>query len=113
MEEYISLNHMAPTKIDNARYFIPHHCIIKSDSTITRLRVVFDAPCAATNEKSLNMLKVDPNLHDYIFTILCRFRYHKYAVSAGIAKMYRQALVDDADSYWQCIYGEPLSTIQS
>ena len=82
MEEYISLNHMAPTKIDNARYFIPHHCVIESDSTAIRLQIVFDASCATTNGESLiDMLKVGPNLQEDIFTIFCRFRYHKYAVS--------------------------------
>lgn len=105
-----SLQHMAPTAASDARYLIPHHCVIKPESSTTRLRVVFDASCATTNGKSLNdMLQVGPTLQDDVFTILSRFRYHKFVLVADIAKMYRQVLIDEEDMKWQCILWKPSS----
>ncbi|XP_036346966.1 uncharacterized protein LOC118756302, partial [Rhagoletis pomonella] len=105
IHEYAELGHMTLT--DNSthnRYFIPHHCVIKADSSTTKLRVVFDASCQTSNGRSLNdILRVGPTLQDDIFTILVRFRIHKYVLMADIAKMYRQVLVDNADANWQCI----------
>lgn len=49
------------------------------------------------------MLLVGPTLQDDIFTILSRFRYHKYVLVADIAKMYRQVLVHEEDQKYQCI----------
>ncbi|XP_075167569.1 uncharacterized protein LOC142239667 [Haematobia irritans] len=105
MNEYHTLGHMSPLPaIDVAHCnFIPHHGVLKLDSSTTRLRVVFDASCATSNGKSLNdVLCVGPQLQDDIFSMLSRFRYHKYVMVADIAKMYRQVLVDPADAQWQC-----------
>lgn len=89
---------------EHARNFIPHHCVTKEDSSTTKLRVVFDASCRTSNGKSLNdILLVGPTLQDDIFTILLRFRAHKYVLMADIAKMYRQVQMNSADSSWQCI----------
>ncbi|XP_017470269.1 PREDICTED: uncharacterized protein LOC108361969 isoform X1 [Rhagoletis zephyria] len=89
---------------EEARNFIPHHCVTKADSSTTKLRVVFDASCRTSNGKSLNdILLVGPTLQDDIFTILLRFRAYKYVLMADIAKMYRQVQMNSADSPWQCI----------
>lgn len=86
------------------RYFIPHHCVIKPDSSTTRLRVVFDASCKTTSGYSLNdILCVGPTIQNDIFNILSRFRFHKYVLVADITKMYRQVLVDERDARWQSI----------
>ncbi|XP_037827391.1 uncharacterized protein LOC119615458, partial [Lucilia sericata] len=105
MDEYLYLKHMQPaSSLQDVKYFIPHHCITKPDSSTTRLRVVFDASCCTTSGKSLNdILCVGPTLQDDIFTMLSRFRYHKYVLVADIAKMYRQVLVHNDDMQWQCI----------
>lgn len=64
----------------------------------------FDGSCQTSNGLSLNnILRVGPTLQDDIFTILTRFRFHKYALVADIVKMYRQVLVHDEDCIWQCI----------
>jgi hypothetical protein len=51
MQEYTTLGHME--KIHNVyltkpHYFIPHHYVLKPDSTATKLRVVFDASSKTT-----------------------------------------------------------------
>lgn len=106
MQEYIQLGHMqliqTQPEIDNQitfpngkttfkSYYIPHHAVIKSDSTTTKLRVVFDASCKSTNGKSLNeSMLIGPVLQDKLFDLLLRWRTFKIVIKADIAKMYRQ-----------------------
>ncbi|XP_070144684.1 uncharacterized protein [Drosophila kikkawai] len=96
MDEYESLGHMKevpPTRIPTDHYFIPHHCVLKPESSTTKLRVVFDASCKTTSNKSLNdILYAGPTVQSELFAILLRFRTHKYVFTADIEKMYRQNL---------------------
>ncbi|XP_017474300.1 PREDICTED: uncharacterized protein LOC108364925 [Rhagoletis zephyria] len=108
MQEYIELNHMAlvqPCELSSkAGTYIPHHCVVKLDSSTARLRVVFDASCHTSNGVSLNdILRSGPTLQDDIFTILFRFGTHRFVLMADITKMYRQIIVDDRDAKYQCI----------
>ena len=78
-------------------YYLPHHCVFK-DSTTTKLRVVFDASSKSPNGNSLNdCLLLGPRLQDDVFDILIRFRLHQFALSADVAKMYRQVALDESD----------------
>uniref|UniRef100_A0A1I8N6A2 Uncharacterized protein n=1 Tax=Musca domestica TaxID=7370 RepID=A0A1I8N6A2_MUSDO len=57
MRDYENLGHMSlfkNLKLDEPHYFIPHHCVLKPNSTSTKLRVVFDASCATSSDTSLN-----------------------------------------------------------
>ncbi|XP_055913388.1 uncharacterized protein LOC129947012 [Eupeodes corollae] len=108
IDEYARLDHMckldaAKAIQDNVNY-IPHHCVLKPDSSTTKLRVVFDASCKTSSGKSMNdILKVGPTLQDDIFTILVRFRTHRFVLMADITQMYRQILVSPKDTNTQCI----------
>ena len=54
---------------------MPHHAVIKPDSTTTKLRVVFDASCATSTGISLNnALMVGPVVQEDLLTIILRFR---------------------------------------
>lgn len=121
MDEYEQLGHM--TKIDQPSnefkgYFIPHHCIIKESSTTTKLRVVFDASAKTTTGASLNdALEIGPVVQDDLFSIILRFRIHRFVLTADIAKMYRQVLVHEQDKHYQTILwrsdpSEPIETYQ-
>lgn len=96
LKEYLLLNHMemiSETEVQQKRphYYMPHHSVIKEDSSTTKLRVVFDASCRTNNGLSLNdCLLVGPRLQDDLVSILLRFRIHPVAVCADIEKMYRQ-----------------------
>ena len=107
MKEYVDLGHMSPTNntIPNtSHYFIPHQCVIRPQSTTTKLRVVFDASCKSSTRKSLNdILMVGPTIQEDLFSTLLRFRLHKYAITADITKMYRQILVNSKDRIFQLI----------
>ncbi|XP_017488181.1 PREDICTED: uncharacterized protein LOC108376468, partial [Rhagoletis zephyria] len=107
MDEYRDLGHMsAVEKVDlnTPNYYVPHHYVLKPTSTTTKLRVVFDASCKNTSQKSLNgILAVGPTLQNELYILHLRFRLFHYALTADIVKMYRQILVDADDSKFQSI----------
>ncbi|XP_035233353.1 uncharacterized protein LOC118205169 [Stegodyphus dumicola] len=99
MDEYLSLDHMEKIRDDECskiEYYIPHHAIFRPESTSTPLRVVFDASSKSSNEVSLNSILLNEGtVQQELFSVVARFRTHRYAFSADIKKMYRQILVDD------------------
>lgn len=111
MREYLKLGHMEHIKsIDSPEpdasmcYYLPHHAVIKESSLTTKLRVVFDGSARTTSGESLNNnLLVGPTIQDELFSILLRFRSHRYVLSADITKMYRQIQVNPLDRDFQRI----------
>jgi len=86
-------------------YVIPHHAVLRPDSSTTKLRVVFDASAKSSSGVSLNnILTVGPtNQQDLILTLLS-FRLYRHALTADITKMYRQFIVDPQDRKFQLIW---------
>nr|XP_044248571.1 uncharacterized protein LOC123002459 [Drosophila takahashii] len=107
MEEYEAMGHMSSTnnKIpDSPHYFIPHQCVLRPQSTSTKLRVVFDASSRTSTQVALNdILMVGPTIQEELYSTLLRFRLHKFALAADVKKMYRQVMVDEADRNFQLI----------
>lgn len=104
MKEYIELQHMEVCTTESTLNYIPHHCVVKEDSSTTKLRLVFGASCRTSSGKSLNdILMVGLTLQEELITILMRFRQHAYVIMADIAKMYRQIWVDEQDTKFQCV----------
>lgn len=90
-------------KIDNC-FYLPHHCVLKPNSTTTKLRVVFDASAKDAHRVSLNdALLIGPKLHSYVFTILLKFRLRAFGFTADRKQMYRQILVNPAHTDFQRI----------
>ena len=121
MREYESLGHMTRTKDDeitSPHYYIPHHCVLRPDSTTTKLRVVFDASAHKSAAPSLNDLMYNgPIVQSDLFAILLRFRTHKYVLKTDVEKMYRQVWVHQDDRNLQLILwregpNDPLKTYQ-
>ena len=118
VKEFIDLGHLekVPTKeLENPRHFyLPHHCVLKEGSSTTKLRVVFDASAKTSSGLSLNdCLLVGPKIQEDLFNILTRFRFFKVAMSADVAKMYRQVelCMRDRDLHrllWRFKPGEPV-----
>ncbi|RZK36074.1 MAG: hypothetical protein EOO61_10965, partial [Hymenobacter sp.] len=93
MREYIELGHMVLVPAEEERsataVYIPHHA-----AGTSKFRTVFDGSCkridgVSINDIQLNGEKVQPELT----TTLMRFRMNKIALTADIAKMYRQILI--------------------
>lgn len=107
INEYIQLGHMEEvpyeSQFDNNAHYLPHHCVFK-ESTTTKLRVVFNASQKTTNGLSLNeSLAMGASHQRDLLSLFLQFRTYKYAISADIEKMYRQILIDDAQTDWQRI----------
>jgi len=106
MNEYLRLGHMSmlPDSENLKINYLPHHAVIKRDSTSTKLRVVFDASSPTTSGRSLNdCLMVGPTIQSELFEILVRFRQHPYVLTGDIVKMYRQVMVKPEHRLYQCI----------
>ncbi|XP_052871162.1 uncharacterized protein LOC128276742, partial [Anopheles cruzii] len=95
---------IAPSDADRVIYVIPHSCVIKPESSTTKLRVVFDASAKSSTGVALNDLQViGPVLQPDLLHIWLDFHLHTVVVTADIAKMYRQVWVSDEDTWTQCI----------
>ncbi|XP_055542839.1 uncharacterized protein LOC129728426 [Wyeomyia smithii] len=110
MTEYLELGHMErvpPEEVNipvEKRFYFPHHAVLKSESTTTKLRVVFDGSSKTTTGISLNdRLLVGPNINEDFFAILTRFRTYAVAFMADAEKMYRQVKVHKEDADFQRI----------
>ena len=100
MKKIIDLGHLEKVPEGHLEslecYFSPHHCVVKLDSTTTKLRVVFDASSKTTSGLSLNeCLTVGRKLQQEVFNILIRCRVSKTGMSADIAKMDRQVELNE------------------
>ncbi|XP_038106576.1 uncharacterized protein LOC119766213 [Culex quinquefasciatus] len=104
IHEYEAMGHMKRVAGDTAggelAYYLPHHCVLRPDSTTTKLRVVFDASCRTSTGVALNDA---PVVQDDLLDIALRFRLHAVAIVADIAKMYRMIRVQPDDQTLQRI----------
>ncbi|XP_036347063.1 uncharacterized protein LOC118756404, partial [Rhagoletis pomonella] len=109
MRELIDMGHMEEVfETTSEVYYMPHHPVIKESSVTTKLRVVFNASAKTTTGNSLNdALFVGPQLQQDLYSILLRFRTHRYAVTADVAKMYRQVCVSSKHVDLQRIVWRP------
>ncbi|XP_029155196.1 uncharacterized protein LOC114928280 [Nylanderia fulva] len=105
MQQYLDLRHMMPappsTTTRPGACYLPHHGVLRPDSTSTKLRVVFNGSSSLPNGDSLNRyLATGPNLLPSLADILLSWRRHRYVFATDIEKMYRQILVHPDD---QCL----------
>ncbi|XP_075158007.1 uncharacterized protein LOC142231277 [Haematobia irritans] len=109
IQEYLDLRHMEavaspPLDGHSENYYLPHHSVMKPESTTTKVRVVFNASCPTSSGKSLNdILYPGPVLQRDITILLLKWRFYRYVFSADIEKMYRQIKVNSRDTPFQRI----------
>jgi len=107
MDEYERLNHMTEVQLSSLprnHCFIPHHCVLKPDSSDTKLRVVLDASAPNITGKSLNnILRVGPTVQSDLLSIWLRFRTHRFVFTADVEEMYRHIWVHPEDKGAQLI----------
>ncbi|XP_055714929.1 uncharacterized protein LOC129809145 [Phlebotomus papatasi] len=102
MNEYQALGHMSHVKnysgpTENV-FYLPHHAVLKTESTTTKTRVVFDASCRTSSGVSLNnMLHAGPKLQQDLPDILTRWRKYSIVYTADIEKMFRQIQLHEED----------------
>ena len=98
-------------------HYIPHHCV-KKNSMTTPIRIVYDCSCRqSANHPSLNScLLTGPHFLNDMYSILLRFRTHKYAISADIEKAFLQITLHEDDRnftrfYWLNDPSDPMSKL--
>lgn len=106
IKEYLEMGHMKLNTVkylDSECYYLPHHAVFKS-STTTKLRTVFDGSRKTSTGVSLNdELEKGPRVQDFMINIMMRFRLHRIAFTADIAKMYRQIKLNTEQQQYQLI----------
>lgn len=98
MRDYLESGHMTLVpqqgQKSSSAYYVPHHCVFKTDNAGTKIRVVFDSSQRSATGMSLNdALLTGPKLQRDISNILLSFRFHKYCFVCDIKQMYRQILI--------------------
>ncbi|XP_065368817.1 uncharacterized protein LOC135961248 [Calliphora vicina] len=106
ISEYSTLGQMTMVSPSNSNttYYLPHHAVLKPDSTTTKLRVVFNASSPSSNGNSLNdLLYPGPILQADLTILILRWRLFRYVFNSDIEKMYRQILVNPSHTPFQRI----------
>ncbi|XP_073821599.1 uncharacterized protein [Musca autumnalis] len=109
--EYLSLNHMfsirefqSNSSSSSQCYYLPHHAVLKPDSTTTKVRVVFNASSPTSNGISLNdVLYTGPVLQNDLTILILNWRFYQFVFNGDIQKMYRQILVNPIHTPFQRI----------
>ena len=79
-------------------YYLPMHGVLKEASSMTKLRIVFDASAKSTSGNSLNdILLSGGSLYPLLSTIVNRFCLHKIGMSGDISKMFREVCLHPED----------------
>ncbi|CAI6343478.1 unnamed protein product [Macrosiphum euphorbiae] len=106
MRDYLDTTHM--TKLNQTltnehnTYYIPHHVVIRPESTTTKMRIVFDASAKTSSGMSLNdNLYCGKKLQQDLPGIILRFRLHPIVFTADIKKMFRQIVVTEKHRPYQ------------
>lgn len=102
LEEYMVLGHMLPVtssdKETSAAYYLPHHGVLRKQSSTTKLRVVFNGSSKSSSGLSLNdILHCGAKLQRDITDILLWTRTHRIMFSTDVVKMFRQISVHEDD----------------
>ncbi|GFW70415.1 integrase catalytic domain-containing protein [Trichonephila clavipes] len=119
--EYEDLGHMREIKADGSgvSFYMPHHGVYRPEKSTTKLRTVFNASSPSTSGKSpLNSIQFNGGLvEEDLFSIMVRFRKHKYAFTTDIEKMFRMINIHPRQTclqgiLWKKGIGEPIKTYE-
>ena len=118
-EEYVAYDsHIQQLEIDGyierlqqedvPECFLPHRGVVKSSSTTTKLRIVYDASARSAGLLSLNdALEKGPNLLPLLWGILLRFRVGHIAVVGDLEKAFLQIKLCDKERNVCCFLWKP------
>ncbi|GFV77696.1 integrase catalytic domain-containing protein [Trichonephila clavipes] len=120
LQEYEDLGHMREIKADGSgvSFYMPHHGVYRPEKSTTKMRTVFNASSPSTSGKSLNSIQFNGGLvQENLFSIMVRFRKHKYAFTTDIEKMFRMINIHPEQTclqriLWKKGIGEPIKTYE-
>ncbi|GFX67698.1 integrase catalytic domain-containing protein [Trichonephila clavipes] len=121
LQEYEDLGYMREIKADGSgvAFYMPHHGVYRPEKSTTKMRTVFNASSPSTSGKSLNSIQFNGGLvQEDLFSIMVRFRKHKYAFTTDIEKMFRMINIHPEQTclqriLWKKGIGEPIKTYAS
>ncbi|GFT45742.1 integrase catalytic domain-containing protein [Trichonephila clavipes] len=99
-------------------FYMPHLGVYRTEKSTTKLRTVFNAPSPSTSGKSLNSIQFNGGLvQEDLFSIMVRFRKHKYAFTTDIQKMLHMINIHPEQTclqriLWKKGIGEPIKTYE-
>ncbi|GFT38440.1 integrase catalytic domain-containing protein [Trichonephila clavipes] len=83
---------------DSQGFYLPHHAVIRSDKTTSRIRIVFDGSAHENGQSLLNQsFYTGPNLHPNILELLLCFRKSPVAFIADVKSAFLQIELDFRD----------------
>ncbi|XP_051155785.1 uncharacterized protein LOC127278229 [Leptopilina boulardi] len=101
LTEYEKDTHMIRASLSDQSspvYYLPHHGVLREQSTSTKLRVVFNGSSSSSSGYSLNdILHTGAKLQRDISDVLLWTRKFRYIFSTDITKMFRQVKVHHLD----------------
>lgn len=104
INEYKNLGHMTVASKDEKGCFLPHHGVLREQSSTTKLRVVFNGSQKTSTGYSLNdLMHKGPNLQKDIQALLIKWRSYKYVFTADIEKHYRSIWLSEDQHHLQKI----------
>ncbi|GFS64181.1 integrase catalytic domain-containing protein [Trichonephila clavipes] len=111
---------MREIKVDGfgVSFYMPHHGVYRPEKSTTKMRTVFNASSPSTSGKSLNSIQFNGGLvQEDLFSIMVRFRKHKYAFTTDIEKMFRMINIHPEQTclqriLWKKGIGEPIKTYE-
>ena len=78
-------------------HYLPHHAVIRSDKTTTKLRIVYDASSRSDGPSLNDCLYTGPKFDQRILNILLRFRSYRVALTADIEKAFLMISMAEKD----------------
>ena len=78
-------------------HYLPHHAVIRTDKTTTKLRIVYDASAKSNGLSLKDGLHTGPKFNQLILDIFMRFRSFKVALTVDIEKAFLMVSVAEHD----------------
>ena len=91
--EAVNVSEPAPGRV----HYLPHHGVLRTDKTTTKLRVVYDASAKSDGASLNDCLHKGPKFNQLILDILLRFRSYKIALTADVEKAFLMISIDESD----------------
>ncbi|CAL8133519.1 unnamed protein product [Orchesella dallaii] len=92
---------------EGATKYSSHHCVIKDNSSITKLLVVDENSFSTSSGTSFNYdLCVGPTIKEDLSSYFCSFRLYPVALKQDVAKTNRQSLVPPEDQPQRASWSE-------
>ena len=80
-------------------HYIPHHAVLRPDSTSTPVRIVFNSSSMYQGHRLNDYWQKGPDLLNGLFGVILRLRENRVAITADISKMYHRVLIPLKDQH--------------